>query len=93
VLLSADFVPLPQPRLKYGERADLSTPGLKNDKRDRGQMSKAKPRRVHPTPPRKAVADNHEEQTSHNKDDDAEMCNEDNIGKEVIWHLYGCYVA
>jgi len=71
----------------------LSQPGLKNDKRDRGKMSKAKPRRVNPTPPHKAVTDKYEEQASHNEDDDAEMYNQDNVGKEVIWHLYGCCVA
>jgi hypothetical protein len=65
----------------------LSQPGLKNNKRDRGQMSKAKPRRVDPRPPRKAVADKCEEQATHYEKNDAEMYHKDDIGQELIWHL------
>ena len=65
----------------------MSQPGLKNNIRDRGQMSKAKPRRVDPGPPCKAVADKCEEQASNYEKDDAEMDNKDNIGQELIWHL------
>jgi hypothetical protein len=67
----------------------LSPPGLKNDKRDRGQMSKAKPKRVNPTPPHKAVSDKYEEKASHYEKDDAEMYNKDNIRKEAIWQMDG----